>query len=313
MELVKIAKDVYACMQEDKGWGWNNAGFVNIGGGLAIDTLYDLPSTEKMIGLYREVTKKPMKYLVNTHHNGDHTWGNQLFSDSEIIAHKNCGEEMENEIQPSTLEAIRSAGEIPPGLKWFADDVSQFDFSGIELTLPDRTIDDRLELDLDGSPCHLISVAPAHCASDLIVHLPEQRVVFGGDVVWDKCTPIGWEGTNKAWMDALDLIISFEPEVIVPGHGPLCGINEVKELKLYFDYIYGEARRYFDEGLSYFEAAKKIEPGRFADWTQPERMIINIARAYREFREEPWDADIDRITLISQGAELRAYWESGGK
>ena len=309
MELKKIAKDVYACLQEDKGWGWNNAGFVNLGGGLAIDTFYDIPRTKQMIGLYREVTTEPIKRLVNTHHNGDHTWGNQLFSDAEIIAHRNCGEEMEKEIQPSTLEAIRSSGEIPPGLKWFADDVSEFDFSGIELTLPNRTIDDRLELDLEGSPCHIISVAPAHCSSDLIVHLPQQRVVFGGDVVWNNCTPIGWEGTNKAWMEALDLVISLEPEVIVPGHGLLCGVKEVQELKLYFDYIYSESRRFFDEGLSYFEAAKKIDPGRFADWTQPERMVINIARAYREFRDEPWDAPIDRVTLISQGAELRAHWE----
>ncbi|MFX1385200.1 MAG: MBL fold metallo-hydrolase, partial [Promethearchaeota archaeon] len=86
MELKEIKKDIYACLQADKGFGWNNAGFVNLGGGLAIDTFHDLNLTRQMIELYKTITDKPIRRLVNTHHNGDHTWGNQLFKGSEIIA-----------------------------------------------------------------------------------------------------------------------------------------------------------------------------------------------------------------------------------
>ena len=89
MELKEIAKDVYACLQEDKGFGWNNSGFINRGGGLVVDTFWDLPFTRQMIKLYRGKGPQPPRYLVNTHHNGDHVWGNQLFEGAEIIAHRN--------------------------------------------------------------------------------------------------------------------------------------------------------------------------------------------------------------------------------
>ena len=80
MELVQLAEGVYACEQEDRGLGWSNSGFVARGGGFVVDTLYDLPLTRQMLDLYASVHPAPAARLVNTHHNGDHCWGNQLFA-----------------------------------------------------------------------------------------------------------------------------------------------------------------------------------------------------------------------------------------
>ena len=260
MELKEIAKDVYACLQEDRGFGWNNSGFVNRGGGLVVDTFMDVPYTRRMVELYREVGPQPPRYLVNTHHNGDHVWGNQLFKDSEIIAHRFCKQAMEEGITPAEFQALFS-DPVPPERQWVADDVSVYDFSGIEVTLPTRLIEDRLDLDLDGSPCHIIYVGPAHCSSDLIVHLPEDGVLFAGDIIFNEGTPLGWEGTNDKWIEAIDFLISLEPEVIVAGHGPLCDIEGAKKFRSYLELVYSESRRYFDEGLSPLDAAKKIDLG----------------------------------------------------
>jgi len=314
MELKEIAKDVYACLQEDRGIGWNNAGFVNLGGGLAIDTFYDLNRTRQMIELYKTVSPIPARRLVNTHHNGDHTWGNQLFQDSEIIAHHLCAEEIEKEKKrnlPGIFQKwIQKPEAFPPGMKQFVEGLSQFDYSGIKLTLPNHLIEERFDLELDGYPCQLIYVGPAHTSGDLIVYLPEHNIIFAGDIVFWKCTPIGWEGTHTKWIEALDLILSFEPEVVVPGHGPLCGVDEVKELRAYFEFVYSEAKRFFNEGLDPLEASKKINLGPYADWSEPERLFFNVNRAYREFRNaEPWDAPFNALDLFRQCNELRIHWD----
>ena len=99
MEIKEIAKDVYACMQEDKGFGCNSSGFINLGEGLVVDTFWDLNLTQKLFDLYGSIATKPPKKLMNTHHNGDHCWGNQLFKGSEIIGHKLCAEAMQREAQ----------------------------------------------------------------------------------------------------------------------------------------------------------------------------------------------------------------------
>ena len=88
MELRQLDRDVYVCEQEDRGLGWSNSGFIFRGGGFVIDTLYDVTLTRQMVDLYASVHPSPAQRLVNTHHNGDHCWGNQLFDGADIIAHR---------------------------------------------------------------------------------------------------------------------------------------------------------------------------------------------------------------------------------
>lgn len=311
MKRVEIAKDVYACLQPDKGFGWNNAGFIGCGGGLVVDTFWDLAYTGRMIDLFREVGPQPPRYLVNTHHNADHVWGNQLFADCEIIAHKNCREAMAAGIKPADFQKLFQAP-VPPERQWVADDIAVYDFSGIEITLPTRLIEDRLDLELDAMPCHIIYVGPAHTSSDLIVHLPEQKIVFAGDIIFNQCTPLGWEGTNAKWLEAIDRIIELKPETIVPGHGPLCSIKEAQELRGYLESVFEQALGFFEQGLSPLEAAKQIGIEPYFHWTEPERLLWNVSRAFREFRGEPWDAPFgDRIQLFHQAYELRQFWQTG--
>ena len=310
MELREVAPHAYACLQEDRGWGWSNSGFVNRGGGLVVDTLADLGHTRRMLDLYATVSREAPRRLVNTHHNLDHCWGNQLLADAEIIGHRLCAEAMARDLTPEALRALVAQPELSPGARWFADDMKEFDFSGIEVTPPATLIDDDTELDLGGTPARLLYVGPAHTAGDVIVHLPEQSVVYAGDVVFRLCTPIGWEGTHANWVAALDRIAALEPDVVVPGHGPLCDVDGVRELRAYLEYVHGESRRFHDQGLAPLEAARKMDLGPYASWTQPERLIFNVERAYREFRGDPWDERVDALGLIEQAYELGRSWRA---
>ena len=308
MQLHEIAPDVYACLQPDRGLGWSNSGFINRAGGLVVDTFWDLPHTRALIEQYARVWKRPTQRVVNTHHNGDHCWGNQLFAGAEIIGHRLCAASFGHE-RPASMQAIKQlAGSTDAALASLARALEPYDFSGIELTPPTTLFDDRLVLDLDGVRAELLYVGPAHTAGDVIVYLPAQRVLYAGDVLFRLCTPIGWEGTFAKWIDALDRIIKLTPDVIVPGHGPLCGVEGPREMSAYLSYVRAESARHFADGLSTIEAAKRIDLGPYAGWTEPERLIFTVARAYRECRGEPYDAPIDTPALFRDMFELRAHW-----
>jgi glyoxylase-like metal-dependent hydrolase (beta-lactamase superfamily II) len=293
MQLTRLAPHVYACLQRDRGLGYSNSGLVDRGGGLVVDTFWDLSHTREMIGHYASVWREPARRVVNTHANGDHCWGNQLFAGAEIIAHRACAEEMRRE-SPAALQALRGAAlDADSPLAGLARALSDWDFAGIEITPPTTLIEDRLELALDDVRVELLYVGPAHTGGDVIVHLPEQRVVFSGDVLFRLCTPIGWVGTYDGWLAALDRIVALDPEVVVPGHGPLCGSEGPLEMKAYLEYVRAESRRHFEAGLSALEACRKIDLGPYAGWTEPQRLVFNVERAYRELRGEPFDAPID--------------------
>jgi glyoxylase-like metal-dependent hydrolase (beta-lactamase superfamily II) len=305
MELTEIARDVYACLQPDRGLGTSNSGLVNRAGGLVVDTFWDLPHTRRMLELYGRVWREPARRIVNTHRNGDHCWGNQLFRGAEIIAHRTCAAEFGKE-SPGFMQALRNgADSADPMLRSFARLLADWDFAGIELTPPTTLLDERLDLELDGVRVALLWVGPAHTAGDVIVHLPAERVVFTGDVLFRLCTPIGWEGTFAAWSAALDRIVALDPAVVVPGHGPLCGVEGTREMQAYLRYVRAESRRFFDAELPALEAARRLDLGPYAGWTEPERVLFNVERAYREFRGEPYDAPIDVTALFRGMFELR--------
>ena len=141
-------------------------------------------------------------------------------------------------------------------------------------------------------------------AGDLIVHLPSERIVFTGDILFRLCTPIGWEGTYDRWIAALDRIVALAPDVVVPGHGPVCGLEGPREMKAYLQYVRAESKRLFDRGHSAVDAAKRIDLGPYAGWTEPERIVFQVERAYRELRGEPFDAPIDVTPLFGAMYEL---------
>ena len=122
--------------------------------------------------------------------------------------------------------------------------------------------------------------------------------MFAGDVLFRQCTPIGWTGSYEKWFQCLDLLIQLDPQVIVPGHGPLCGLEGVLELKAYLQYVRAESKKHFDAGLTSLEASKKIDFGPYGNWRAPARVYMNVERAYRELRNEPPDAPWDQAATF---------------
>jgi glyoxylase-like metal-dependent hydrolase (beta-lactamase superfamily II) len=308
MELVAIGSHAYACIQPDTGFGASNSGLVASGGGLVVDTLYDLGHTRRMMDLYATVRPDVARRVVNTHHNGDHCWGNQLFAEAgaEIIGHRLCADYFGKDSKPEVFVALAAAEDPPAPFAQLAQDLRDYDFHGITLTPPTTLIDTETDIDLDGLHARLIPVGPAHTPGDVVVHLPDEGILFTGDILFHQCTPIGWEGTFANWIGALRRLEALEPDVVVPGHGPLADVVGLAAMREYLEYVEAEASAAYDAGLTPMEAAARIELGPYAAWTQPERIMFQIDRAYRERQGVAWDAPLDVTRLFSEMAEWRA-------
>jgi cyclase len=276
-------------------------GFIDLGGGVVIDTQSDLGHARRIIEMFGRVWTGMPKRVVNTHEDADHVWGNQLFQGAEIIAHRSVPDRMRQVADPNdSQELLHGVGRLltrlvlkkrHPGLLAVGQQLLEdYDFDGIGLVPPTTLFAARYELDLDGTEVHLTHVGPCHQVGDTIVHLPKERVVFAGDVLFRRSTPMGWTGTYDRWFKCLDLLLELDPEVIVPGHGPLCGIEGASEMRAYLEYVDDESKSNFDAGVTSLEAAKRIEFGPYSEWRAPARLFMNVERAYREFRHEPADA-----------------------
>ena len=235
--------------------------------------------------------------------------GNQVFAGAEIIAHRECADRF-FDFTPDRADAMKRLAEPPEHLAEMLDAFDAFDFAGIELTPPDHVIDGDLSLDLDGRRVEVRYVGPAHTAGDLIVHLPDDGVVFMGDVLFNRCTPIGWEGSYEAWIGALATVESLAPAVVVPGHGPRSGVEGVTEMREYLEYVRAESVAAAARGVAPLDAAKGIELGRWASWTEPHRLAANVHRAYREHDGAAWDAVYDATAVMRDVEALRRHYAS---
>lgn len=306
MELAQVSTNAYACLQLEGGLGASNSGFINLGGGLVVDSFWDLPRTRELIKHYSGISSDTPRRLINTHHNGDHTWGNQLFAEAgtEVIGHRLCAEYFATE-NPSGMQMLTKAEGLPPAMEGLAKALRRFDFEGIELTPPTTLIDEDTEIDLGSTTAKLLYVGPAHTAGDIVVHLEDEGVIFTGDVLFNQCTPVGWEGTFDNWILALERLAELEPEIVVPGHGPVGTTEDLLELKEYLEYVLAEARSHYDRGHTTLEAAQAIELGRWSEWEEPERLAFQVNRAYREFDGIQWDERPDTSKIFSEVAQLR--------
>jgi cyclase len=283
--LKEIEEGIHAYLQPDGGWGWSNAGLVSDGEAtLLIDTLFDLRLTEAMLAQMRRAVPAAAQIdtLVNTHANGDHCYGNQLLGGARIVASERTAAEMD-ELPPAAMAMlIEQAPSMGTLGEFFLRCFGQFDFSGIEPVAPDETFSGELSLRVGERELRLLEVGPAHTRGDTMAWLPAERVLFTGDILFNGAHPIAWAGPVSNWIAACERIESLNPVTIVPGHGPLAGLADVRELRAYFEYLYEQARSAHADGLTALQAARRISIDRWAQWGEAERLVVNVATIFGE-------------------------------
>jgi len=304
--LHDLGNSVYAYLQPDGTWGWSNAGIVTDGeASLLIDTLFDLKLTREMLDTMRKSipAASHIDMLVNTHANGDHCWGNELVTGAQIIASARTAEEMTTAISPTVVAMLlKRAQELGQLGEFLSHAFGSFDFDNITLTLPTKTFEDELILKVGDKEVHLIEVGPAHTLGDTLVYIPADRVVFTADILFIGGHPIIWAGPTSNWLRACDRILAMDVETIVPGHGPITDKKGVVEVKGYLEYIYQEALKRYEAGMSAQEAARDINLDRYATWTDGERIAANVASIFRELKGDQTRPSM--VEMFERMAEL---------
>ncbi|MFF4697679.1 MBL fold metallo-hydrolase [Streptomyces chattanoogensis] len=277
--LTQLAAGVHAFIQPDGGWCLNNAGFVTDGDAtLVVDTA----ATERRARLLRrriaESGAPTPRTVVNTHHHGDHTYGNSVFTpEATVIGHAACRREL--------LAAGHQLHAVWP----------EVEYGDIRLTAPTVTFTDELTLHVGGIEVRLLHPGVAHTPGDTIVWLPAQRIVFTGDLVFHGGTPFIFMGSLTGSLRALDLLRSLDAETVVPGHGPVTGPEVYDGIERYLRYVEALARSGREAGRTPLEVAREADLGPFGELAESERLVANLHRAYAELAGGEPGAPLDPV------------------
>lgn len=290
----RLDDGVFAYVQPDGSWWVNNAGFISDDGRtLLIDTTSTERRTRALLAAVEAHTGgAPVRTVINTHWHGDHTNGNCLLPEATVIAHGGCRDDV-------------ARGRIG-GLDGIWDPI---DWGDLVVRPPDLVFHDRVELRVGGIDVEVRHPGhSAHTDDDCVVWLPGPRVLFTGDLVFHGGTPFVLMGSVRGSLRAIDWMRSFDADVVVPGHGPVCNIDVLDDIEEYLIFVDGLAAAGVSAGLTPLEVATGADLSRFADLTDPERLAGNLHRAYSERTGKPVDglaAFADMLAL--NGGPMRTH------
>ncbi len=294
--LEEVANGVFGYIQPDGSWMINNTGFIVAADGVSA---IDASSTERRTRAFRDaigsVTRAPVRTLVNTHHHPDHTAGNGVFAGATIVAHELARDEM------------RVLG-LPHNTGVWTDT----DYGDLKLALPFLTFADRLTLWADDLRCELLFAGgPAHTTNDIVVWIPERSVLFSGDLLFNGGTPFLLSGSVLGAIDVLENFLRpLGARTIVPGHGPVGGPELIEPVLGYLRFIADLATEGRAAGVAPLELARGTDLGQYAGWSDPERIVGNLHRAYADLAG-PAEARGGPVNFAAALTDMIAY--NGGR
>jgi glyoxylase-like metal-dependent hydrolase (beta-lactamase superfamily II) len=259
LQPVPVAPDVYAVVGDLAGQTYendglnNNLGFVvSDAGVLVINSGPSVRVARALHATIRKITAQPVKWLVNVN-SQNHNWlGNSYFKSlGATILASNETDRVMREMGAQQLAANKDL------LKEKAD--------GTVLAYPTELITDRRELKLGKTTVQLLHFGPAHTPGDLVAWLPQQKILFAGDIIYtERLLAVIPIGNTANWVQAFDKLVALNPKTIVPGHGQPTTIEIARrDTRDYLTFLRTEAKRILDGGGSLQDAVEKVDQSRF--------------------------------------------------
>lgn len=298
--LEQLAEGIYAALSIDGTGSMSNAGIIDLGETtLIFDTFATPQAAQDLRSAAEQLIGHPISYVVNSHKHGDHWWGNQVFlPDAAIIAtgktyadllkHLDTSKEqmqlsLENDIRNmeakaakeqdtekrhSQINEIATRREILTAIPTF------------ETTIPNLTFEQQLTLHGSKRTVEVLTYGGGHTASDAFLFLPDDQVLFMGDLLFVHTHPWIGHGDSEEWEQILQQIEPFNFTVAVPGHGALGGKPDLTLNRRYLASLVALAEECMSKGLSLEEATRTKLPAPFDKWEAAEVFDWNMEFLY---------------------------------
>lgn len=260
--LVPIGPGIYAAIAKprDPPSAANTGFVVGSTGVLVIDSFASRTAAEELLAAIRGITPLPVKWVVNTRDDPDHTGGNAVFKrqGATVVAHEN----------------VRTS--------------PRADEKGTPGVVPEVTHRHGLSIWLGKRQVEILSRA-GHSSGDSVVALPDDKVLFAGDLLWKNTVPSLSDAQAEAWLKTLDGFLEGYPSAtFVPGHGELARAIDVRYFRDYLSGLRLAVARQLAQGQSgkaLVEAVLSMQRSRFGAWEGfGERAEKNVELAEEEIK-----------------------------
>lgn len=301
----QIRPGIFAALARPEGLAASNCGLADLGDfTVVIDTSLSPQAGIDVRDMSIELTGRDVDVIFLTHHHFDHVGGAQAFGPATAIlasAETNTllaqsGQESLLHSRDASLHLLASRQE---SLKNEKDAQKRAEMTRLvqaaeerlssaastRLRMPDVTSQGKVSLHGTKRRVEFIPLPRAHCPGNALVHLPDDGVLFAGDLLFARRHPFLRDGDPQGWLAVLDQLEALRPEVVVPGHGGVSSLEEIHMLREYLQWLMGAVHRFVQDGKP-AEALGEIElPEPFAWWEPKDFLMGSLNFLYDRFTE----------------------------
>ncbi len=297
--IEKLTNGVYAAIHKNGGYAICNAGIVDLGNEtLVFDCFISPKAARDLKKAAEELTGNDVKYLINSHFHNDHIRGNQVFSGAEIIATQKTKEliektepeelEYEKKVVDDRIESMQKEidGETDPRkleehkmwLGYYKAIKESFD--EYKTKLPDKIIKDTLVIQGKDRKVILFSRGKGHTESDMVLLLPEDKILFTGDLLFIENHPWLGDGFLEEWIEYIEELKKLDVEQIVPGHGPVGKTQNLDEMIIYIQTITNLVEDAIANNMSKEDLRLTTIPDEYKNWWLRRFFALNLVVQY---------------------------------
>lgn len=280
-KVEKINDQVYALIgpigfpdKDNQGYMANSTVIIGDKGVILVDTGSTDEIGKHLKKTIATLTDKPVTHVINTHHHGDHVLGNVVFKDAEIISAEKCRELMNT-----------------PGYGWIEimENMTEMKFPNTKI-VPAKTVypeNTKHKVTLQGVSMELIVPNGSHTPGDIMVHLPQYKLLISGDILVKKMMPSFIDAHVKTLIGTIEDISNMDIKTVIPGHGPLMNMDDVRAMHKRIAALYAGVEAGYKKGLVDHEIRKTLDLSKWKNFTEFENLMgVNISRTFLEVEEE---------------------------
>lgn len=295
-DVTTLADGVFAAVNRPGGSAVSNAGIIDLGDDvLVFDSFMSLHAASDLAQEVEKRLRKPVRYVVNSHYHKDHTWGNQVFAPQATIISSRLTRELllgskVPDIEKQAKELAAEIAKLQAKASAERDDKAKRElmltvgyyqalldsYRELKITPPDLGIDKSLTIYGSKRKAELVVPGGGSTAGDLFLYLPEERILFSGDMVFSGMHPYLSESDPGRWRENLEGMQRLKVKRLVPGHGPVADSAGVAEMIEYLEGIQGLASRFHREKKTAEEFDLSQIPERFRGWAYSEIYKTNL-------------------------------------